>query len=125
MVKSLVAALAEESTPLCFSESQRLAPRELYRPAKQPPKGATEMTQTDRNRIRRQNKMLRRSKAQQREERLRTAARLDPRKRSVLEKRDALKSLAKNKNVTILPKTTKKRGDSRGVKGSDKAAKRQ
>lgn len=51
---------------------------------------------------------MRKSAAKQREERLRTAASLDHRKQSSLDKRDALKTLSRNKNVTILEKVSGK-----------------
>lgn len=103
MVRFLSSAQIEEAIPMAVSGAARLAPQELYRPSKQPVKGATELSATDRNRRRRQLKMVRRSQARQTEERARTLARLDPRKQGALDKRDALKMLSKNKSVTILP----------------------
>lgn len=81
----------------------QVAPQELYRPNKGPLQATSEMTPTDRRRLRRRLKAARRSQAAQREERLRTQARLDPRRQGVLDRREALKTLARTKNVTILP----------------------
>jgi U3 small nucleolar ribonucleoprotein component len=99
--------MMEEATPMHFSSTSRLAPQELYRPAKRAPLSASEMSKTDRNRHRRQIKSLKRNQRKQQDERAKTLARFDPRKKGALEKREALKSLAKNKNVTILKKREK------------------
>ncbi|PJF19250.1 U3 small nucleolar ribonucleoprotein MPP10 [Paramicrosporidium saccamoebae] len=109
MVRSISASMLEEATPLHMSSATRLAPQEHYRPSKNIPQATTEMSRTDRNRKRRQTKLVKKMQRQQSDERARTAARLDPKKKGSLEKREALKTLSKNKNVTILPQVRKDR----------------
>lgn len=116
VVRSLHPHLLEESCPLHLSQTAQLAPQELYRPSKAPLKAPTELGQTDRNRLRRHKKATKREAGRQREERARALARLDPRKQGALDKREALKTLSKNKNVTILPHVQKKHAPKRGKK---------
>lgn len=103
VIKSIANCLVEDSRPIHMKAETQVAPQELYRPAKGPLQAASEMTPTDKRRMRRRLKAVRRSQAAQREERIRTQARLDPRRQSVLDRREALKTLARTKNVTILP----------------------
>ena len=104
VVRSIASCPIEDAVPIHFSTAQKIAPQELYKSAKEPIMSKTEMSKTDRNRQRRRMKQARKWQSKQKEERARTLARLDPRKQSVLEKRDALKILSRNKNVTILPR---------------------
>lgn len=83
------------------------APQEVYRSSKEPLKGSTELTKSDRNRRRRQIKMMKRSQQQQRDLRVKTEAALDTRKRTALEKHQALKTLEKSRNVTLMPQMKK------------------
>jgi U3 small nucleolar RNA-associated protein MPP10 len=99
--------MLEEATPLQMSTATRLAPQEHYRAPKNTPQATTEMSRTDRNRKRRQTKLIKKMQRQQSDERARTAARLDPKKKGALDKREAIKTLSKNKNVTILPQARK------------------
>lgn len=115
-IRSLDSHRLEDSCPVHVARSTQLAPQELYRPPKVPPKAPTELSKTDRNRLRRQKKAAKRAAGRQREERVRALARLDPRKQGVLDKREALKTLARNKNVTILPSVHKKMSKSRDSK---------
>ena len=98
--------MLEDSIPAHVKPSARLAPQEIYR--SKIPRGVTELTKTDRNRLRRNHKVARKAHFKQQEERAEALARLDGRKQGALDKRNALKSLSKNKNVTILSQVGKK-----------------
>lgn len=98
----------EDAVPGHIPDTARLAPQELYKPSKGPLLARTEMTKTDRNRHRRQMKVSKKARRKQQDEQLRTLARLDSRKQGAVDKREAVKTLQRNKNVTILPSTSKK-----------------
>lgn len=93
-----------------ITSAKHLAPQEVYRPEKHQLKGIDELTRQDKRRMRRQSKTIRRSENVQKENRLATQAALDPRRRGAFEKRKALKTLQKDKNVTLLPQVRRQLG---------------
>lgn len=58
--------------------------------------------------MRRKMKLLRKVEHKREDVRMKTLAKLDPKKQGSYEKREALKTLSRNKNVTILPHASKK-----------------
>lgn len=108
MVKVISGDMIEDSKPQYLDKRDQLAPQEVYRPGRHPIQARSEMSKSERQRLWKRLKQARKAQAQQREERLVTLARLNPRKQAMLDKHRALKSLAKNKNVTIISKKDKK-----------------
>lgn len=99
-------------TPFNKGEKLKLAPHEIYKSSsKSYLKGTSELTKTERNRNRRLKKMLKKGSQNQKDLAAYTAANLEAsssRKSKFasvqLEKKEALKSLSKSSNVTIMSK---------------------
>ncbi len=124
MVRSLTLDMIEEAAPSHVAAAARLSPAEIYKAPRVPVKGKGEQTKSDRNRIRRQMKAAYKIKEQQADTKLRTLARLDPRRQASVDKRDALKALSRHKNVTITPQMARKHGKAPSSQGGAKAGRR-
>ena len=111
--------ISQDATPMA-NPIAHLAPQDHYRPSKTPLKGATELTKTDRNRLRRRMKASRKVEGRIKREQEETAARFDGRKRGRLERKDALRQLDKRENVTILAGVDKRKGKGGVVGGKNK-----
>lgn len=83
---------------------------EVYQKPKRPVKGVTELTREERHSAHLRKKRTQKTARKADENRERVMARFDPKVKAALEKKGVMKSLAGNKNVTVLEGAGKKQG---------------